>query len=447
MIRAVSFASFAEWLAAREAQAGYGASEVAALILDEHGVGEHPYLTRLQLWLRKTKRIPAAIGSEAMESGRYAEAGWLRWYSDRTNAPLVMPAPGRPMIVQHPREPLAFCSPDAFVASPTLDGHDLVVLGSGDEDRGGSEYIGIAGGVDAKNHGEHLKREAPGVEGYGEDGSDVVPRHIYWQCQWTCSCTGLPWWDVAAVFGGQTLRIFRVRRNDADVARVHEAVSDFHHRFVVPDVMPDESAAALARAEGELRSLYPTASGRVLVADETDLAMAYRLHLAQYVESRAGAAVKAYKAWFIQRLGNAGAIVIGHEHSKDRLVTYYGGELGSPAIDWQGTARALARALAFQMRSQPGVDELVRAHSVVIPAKPTSRTMLPKMGAKPEKAAKILRLAGALGFDVGKITHHLGHATVEPMVRALDPPPLTQQEVPVHGNGTSEDDDEQAGGE
>jgi len=73
---------------------------------------------------------------------------------------------------------------------------------------------------------------------WGEAGTDQVPDRIGCQLQWYLDATGLPWGDVAALFGGSDLRIYRLNydANIADVLR--GAAEEFVRNHLEPQVPP-----------------------------------------------------------------------------------------------------------------------------------------------------------------------------------------------------------------
>jgi predicted phage-related endonuclease len=73
---------------------------------------------------------------------------------------------------------------------------------------------------------------------WGEPGTDQVPDHIGLQAQWYCSGTGLPWCDIAALFGGNDLRIFRVTHDPEIEATLLEVAERFWHDNVLAEVPP-----------------------------------------------------------------------------------------------------------------------------------------------------------------------------------------------------------------
>lgn len=159
------------WLAERQKR--LGASEAAAAL------GLSPYDTPLQLWLRKTGRLPAQPETPAMKRGRMLEPAVAEWYAEETGrkvtfATFVM-AP--PEIAIYPSAALDFltATPDRVVRDP------------------GSEQ---AGNLQLKTtHWRHRDAWADGK----------VPVHYQVQVQIELHCTGLPWGSIACLIGGESL--------------------------------------------------------------------------------------------------------------------------------------------------------------------------------------------------------------------------------------------------
>jgi predicted phage-related endonuclease len=86
--------------------------------------------------------------------------------------------------------------------------------------------------IDAKNIGY----QDPVV--WGEPYTDQVPPRLVVQLHGQMEVTGAPIADLAALFGGNRLVIYRVERDEKVISACREAATDFWERHVVPDVPP-----------------------------------------------------------------------------------------------------------------------------------------------------------------------------------------------------------------
>lgn len=195
-----------------------GASEAGAVI------GVNPYQSAWDVYAEKTgveidksdleERLWFGSASEEMVRRRYA---MNRGVEVETVKPVV-----------HPLHPWLRASPDGLVTEE-------------DGERGGLEIKTVT------TFQDHL---------WGVAGTDEVPPHVRLQCEVGMACTGLPWWDVAALFGTFTMRTYRVLRADAEYEEaLIEALSAFWHDHVLAQDPPPMDGSEGARAW--LRKMYP----------------------------------------------------------------------------------------------------------------------------------------------------------------------------------------------
>lgn len=149
-----------------------GASEAAAVC------GLSPYATALSVWLDKVQ--PADGDDEPTERMRWGlllEPAIARGYELATGRRLVLADH-----YAHGRYPFMAASPDRAIDAEN-------------------------GLVQLKNVGR------PDAAGWGEPGTDEVPRHVLLQCQQEMECAQADFCDVAALFGGCELRVYRVEHS------------------------------------------------------------------------------------------------------------------------------------------------------------------------------------------------------------------------------------------
>lgn len=98
----------------------------------------------------------------------------------------------------------------------------------------------------------------------GDWPDDEPPPRVTAQVMWQLAVTGLSFAHVAALIGGQELRLYRLERDSAVVDAITAAAERFWHDHVLPRVEPaidahPSTSEAIAR-------LYPTSDGRQLHA-------------------------------------------------------------------------------------------------------------------------------------------------------------------------------------
>ena len=84
---------------------GIGASEIASII------GENPYQTPLQLWQKKTGRVPAFEGNAATKAGHMLENAVAMWFEEETGHKIIRRSKDE-YTVKHPVYDFIFCHPD-----------------------------------------------------------------------------------------------------------------------------------------------------------------------------------------------------------------------------------------------------------------------------------------------------------------------------------------------
>ncbi|MEJ7932504.1 YqaJ viral recombinase family protein [Ramlibacter sp. AN1015] len=211
-----------EWLAVR--QRGIGSSDAAA------AVGLNPYKSQLALWMEKTGRA----GNLAQEDPN-DEASPLYWgtllepivaahYTKRT---------GRRVrrinaVLQHPQEPWMLANVDREVL--------------------GDQEVQI------------LECKTAGLNG-ARLWKDGVPEYVQIQVHHQLAVTGKQAADVAVLVCGQELRVHRIERDDALIARLVLLERQFW-RYVEEDRQPPADGSESAHEA--LRTLYPQDQGQLL---------------------------------------------------------------------------------------------------------------------------------------------------------------------------------------
>lgn len=163
--------------------AGIGGSDIAAIL------GLSPYKTGLQLWMEKTGRDtsePDGAALERMHWGTVLEDVVARHYSEV-----------RGVKIQRINQQLVH--PECAIALANID---RAVLEEGKRARWDDKEGRVVG---ARNVLEVKTAHALAQNGtdWGEAGTDEVPQQYWTQCQWYMGITGLPFADLAVLFGGQ----------------------------------------------------------------------------------------------------------------------------------------------------------------------------------------------------------------------------------------------------
>lgn len=257
-----------DWLAIR--RTGIGSSDAAAAI------GLNPYQSQLELWTQKMGKgnhLPAVDPQDdtsPMFWGTLLEPIVAAHYTKRTGNKVRRVN----AVLQHPEHPWMLANVDREVV--------------------GAPDVQILECKTAGIHGARL-------------WSDGVPEYVQLQVMHQLAVTGKQAADVVVLVGGQELRIFRIERNEALIARLIE----MEHAFwqMVESKTPPAGDGSDS-AEKALRSLYPHSAGEdvdmsddpelnatfeaLLVArDQLDAAQKHEARLRQAIQIHMGEAGKA----------------------------------------------------------------------------------------------------------------------------------------------------------
>lgn len=175
-----------EWLAARKL--GIGGSDIAALI------GMSPYKTPLQLWMDKTGRAEEQFDDDSVERmhwGTVLEDVVARHYADQRG-------------VKVQRINTMMRHPDIQIALANVD---RVIVEEGTRARWDNGLVKGARNVLECKTAHALARNSAD---WGTPGTDEVPQHYWLQCQWYLGITGLPFSDLAVLFGGQKFATYTI---------------------------------------------------------------------------------------------------------------------------------------------------------------------------------------------------------------------------------------------
>ena len=196
-----------------------GASEIAAV------AGLDPHKSPLQVFLEKTGQVKPFEGNEFTYWGLKLESVIAERFAETRGVRLMQAEK-----VISSSEPWMSATPDRLV-SPVV-GEIALEL---------TEYDGL----EVKNKG------ARQITRWGESGTDLVPYEIATQCHWAMLVTGIRVWYVAALFGGNEFRWYRLDYN-ADIAEAMQEIGWnfwFNHveKGIAPEIDGSESAANYLR--------------------------------------------------------------------------------------------------------------------------------------------------------------------------------------------------------
>lgn len=195
-------------------QQGLGGSDIAALL------GINPYKTKQDLWIEKT--IPMLFleedePSEAIRWGNLLEPVILQRYIEikqQENPKLQLDhSSSNNMTIHHPNYPYLLATPDALFIKEEEYSH----------------------GLEIKTTAFHNKKK------WGESFTKKIPEAYYLQIVHYMLVTGIPYWDVAVLIGGNDFRIYHFIQDIDTENKIIEAASDFWHNHVIPKISPLEN--------------------------------------------------------------------------------------------------------------------------------------------------------------------------------------------------------------
>jgi len=213
-----------------------GGADIAAI------AGLDPRRSALDVYLRKVGLVDEQFTSEAMDWGIHLEPVVAQAYAEREGVELE-----RGNFWRGPREYLGG-TPDYTVAARRR-------------------------GLEVKTAGYRMAHE------WGDEGTDDVPERYLAQIHWYMEITQFSRWDLAALIGGQELRVYQFKR-DADFGgTLRELAERFWRDHVLKKAPPAPDGSEAARVA--LCKLYPKDTRPMLPATP-DLAELYaNLHAAR----------------------------------------------------------------------------------------------------------------------------------------------------------------------
>lgn len=165
-------------------------------------------------------------GAVLLELGKYVEPFIAERYEALHQGRVVS---FRTSSLAHPNTLYWACSPD-FLIAPCLA---LTMQSTEPYDR----RQHIIHGLETKMvlFSGHRAEE---LETWGEEGTDQVPQDYLIQCQWCLAVTGLPRWDLAALWYGSEIRRYTILPQPELIERLKAIADDFWKNHVLTEKPP-----------------------------------------------------------------------------------------------------------------------------------------------------------------------------------------------------------------
>jgi putative phage-type endonuclease len=200
------------WLSERKK--GIACSELAAIL------GVSPWQSEMDVWANKRNLVPDVPDNIIFKTGRELEPLVAREYAEMEKVELV-----EGELIRHATAPL-LGTPDRLIR-------------------------GMSRGLEIKT-----VQSSFATDKWGEPGSDQVPLYYATQVAGYMAITGFDSWDIAALFIGSEIRVYRVQRDLELEAEILRRVSDWWTRYIINENEPaiDGSEACAAY----LSTKYPS---------------------------------------------------------------------------------------------------------------------------------------------------------------------------------------------
>lgn len=266
-----------------------GASDFAAILGVDH------WKKPIDVFMEKTSTEPA------VDDGDEGPAAWGRFLERtivdrfcavtglavvRTGGPKSKP---KQLSYQHPEFPFIRATPDAV----------------GPRDRR-ARTIPYAVEAKTSRHGK----------GFGDDGTDEIPRGYKVQAIVQAAVTGAPVIHVPVLISGQDFRRYIVEPTEEQKAAVIAAGVEFWNEHVQKGIPPDEISEAYARSK------WPADDGEDLVATDDDVKLVETYRLARTNREQTEAAEDEAKLVIMARIGTRSRLLgpgfaISYKKTKD----------------------------------------------------------------------------------------------------------------------------------
>jgi putative phage-type endonuclease len=200
---------------------GIGGSDAAVAL------GLSPFRTALELYLEKRGEIPPTEETETMLWGKLLEPVIRQRYSTLTGRTVRVPP-----FMRHPKYEFVVAHPDGVTDDKRL--------------------------FEAKT--------ARSADGWGEPGTDAIPRFYLIQVQHYMMVTATPVADVSVLIGGSDFRTYEVPADAELQEMILEGEADFWRR--VQAGQPPEPDYEASSTAALVRRMFPGTNGEQLIATQ-----------------------------------------------------------------------------------------------------------------------------------------------------------------------------------
>jgi predicted phage-related endonuclease len=219
-----------QWL--EERTKGLGATDCANIIVNSANQSDRIGCWKgslFSMWSTKMKLTPAGgASSSAARRGQIMEEYVCRMYQDHLG-------PGAKLIAQgltwHPKRKHIFGTPDRLI-----------------------ELDGVRFGMDAKT-----RRSS---RGWGHDGGCAVPLDTEVQCRVYMDIFDVPYWDIAALFGLDDFRVYRLHRDQDLINDILGVCEEWFEKHVDGETPPMVDGSD--RAKDAISRMHPREESDIL---------------------------------------------------------------------------------------------------------------------------------------------------------------------------------------
>jgi len=209
---------------------GISGTDIAAIC------GIDPHKTAFRVWLEKTEQAEPIEETPQMRWGLILEPVVATQFR-QAHPDFALDMAMNTTTYKNPDNPLIVGTPDYLI-------HD------------------IEQGLEVKTHGAWAAARL----GFGEQGTDDVPKHHYLQCEWYMALMDWQTWHLAVLIDNSDYREFKIERNTDLDERLIGVAQAFWDKYVVP-VEPPKMDGSKDVTE-YLKRQYPTHTDMLLVATD-----------------------------------------------------------------------------------------------------------------------------------------------------------------------------------
>lgn len=306
----------AQWL--EERRTGITATDIAGI------AGLYRYRPPIRIYQEKIGESPPVEVNMAMRAGQLMEPVIGTLYREETGYHVEDMEPFT--LARHPEVTHHLATPDAHAYTQEMPGHTVWDPSS--------RIL--------------LEKKAPGfrqIPRWGESGSRVMPQEYLIQCQWQMYVEGLARCDLAALIGGQDLRIYQIEADEDLQGMLIERADAFWDGYVLKRVPPPVDDTP--EYEQYFRTRYAVSVEEVVIADDVQAEVGFAYMAAQAQKKDAERRIQLFRNQFIEALGES------DELTSDQFRVLYRTSKASYRTDWRSFAHALSGLLIDDF----GMDE------------------------------------------------------------------------------------------